>query len=580
MAERDVAEAHYRAFLSYSHKDGPAAARLHRRLEAYRIPKRLAGRETARGPVPRRLVPIFRDREELPAATDLSETVREALAQSGALIILCSPDAAASLWVAEEIRVFRELHPSRPILAAILDGDPPDCFPPILREMGEGHEPLATDLRRQGDGERLGLLKLVAGIAGLGLDDLVQRDATRRVRQGGLFATAALVMTLVMAGLTWMAIDARREAERQRAEAEGHIEFMITRLRDQLRRVGSIETMNVVDRQALDYYARQRVEDLSPDSLERRARVLLSIAEDESGRGHPDRAGEAAREAYRTTVQLLAGAPDDPERLYAHAQSEYWVAAVSGSRGDHQAALAGYRRYRELAGRMNRLVPNSARYVGELAYAESNLGDMLLNTFRRPVQARPHFEESRRWFQRAAQLEPSNANWRVEAADANGYIALTWAGQGRADEVLRARLAEHAINTGLLREDPDNRRYRYAAVISLRSLARLDLEGRSYPAAETRLRACRAAMAQLLAVDPENFRWRDQAAWTELDLERLFRETGRTGEAREALANARRILIESLRRSSTSSRFRNELRARVEALSGPLPATAPTPPTP
>ena len=59
----------------------------------------------------------------LPAATDLSETVREALARSGALIILCSPAAAASLWVAEEIQTLRALHPDRPILAAVLDGD-------------------------------------------------------------------------------------------------------------------------------------------------------------------------------------------------------------------------------------------------------------------------------------------------------------------------------------------------------------------------------------------------------------------------------------------------------------------------
>ena len=183
-----------------------------------------------RGPVPARLSPIFRDREELPAATDLSETVREALAQSGALIILCSPNAAASLWVAEEIEVFRELHPDRPILAAILDGDPPDCFPPLLRAFGEGHEPLATDFRRHRDGERLGLLKLVAGITGLGLDELVQRDATRRVRRVMAVTAGAVAAMLVMAVLTWRRARARREAERQRAEAEGLIEFMLTDL--------------------------------------------------------------------------------------------------------------------------------------------------------------------------------------------------------------------------------------------------------------------------------------------------------------------------------------------------------------
>ena len=137
MAEAARPEIRYTAFLSYSHKDSAAAGRLHRRLETYRMPKRLVGLETPRGPVPERLAPIVRDRDELPAATDLSETVRQALAESGALVILCSEDAAGSLWVAEEIRTFRALHPDRPILAAVIEGDPPDCFPAALRAFGE-----------------------------------------------------------------------------------------------------------------------------------------------------------------------------------------------------------------------------------------------------------------------------------------------------------------------------------------------------------------------------------------------------------------------------------------------------------
>src|ERR1051325_1548544 len=196
MAERPPDSPRYTAFLSYSHKDSAPAGRLHRRLETYRLPRRLVGTETARGRVPERLAPIFRDREELPAATDLSETVREALARSGALIVLCSPRSAGSLWVAEEIETFRRLHPDRPVLAAILEGDPPDCFPGVLRALGRDgtwHEPLATDLRPHRDGPRLGLLKLVAGITGVGLDALVQRDATRRVRRVTAVTAAAVI---------------------------------------------------------------------------------------------------------------------------------------------------------------------------------------------------------------------------------------------------------------------------------------------------------------------------------------------------------------------------------------------------
>jgi hypothetical protein len=57
----------YRAFLSYSHRDTRAVARLHARLERYRPGKDLAGRDTPLGPVPASLRPVFRDRSEFGA---------------------------------------------------------------------------------------------------------------------------------------------------------------------------------------------------------------------------------------------------------------------------------------------------------------------------------------------------------------------------------------------------------------------------------------------------------------------------------------------------------------------------------
>ena len=62
----------YRAFISYSHQDQAWAQWLHKALETYRVPARLVGMETSAGVIPARLAPIFRDRDELPSATDLS----------------------------------------------------------------------------------------------------------------------------------------------------------------------------------------------------------------------------------------------------------------------------------------------------------------------------------------------------------------------------------------------------------------------------------------------------------------------------------------------------------------------------
>ena len=84
----------YRAFISYSHRDKTWAGWLHKALETYSIPKRLVGQTTASGVIPKRLSPIFRDRDELATATDLGRKVNEALEQSANLIVICSPSSA------------------------------------------------------------------------------------------------------------------------------------------------------------------------------------------------------------------------------------------------------------------------------------------------------------------------------------------------------------------------------------------------------------------------------------------------------------------------------------------------------
>src|ERR1700694_936561 len=98
-----VEQPRYRAFLSYSHRDGQWADWLHKALESYRPPKQLVGTTTGRGAVPKRLAPVFRDREELASAIDLGAVINEALRASACQIVICSPHAAKSRWVNEEI---------------------------------------------------------------------------------------------------------------------------------------------------------------------------------------------------------------------------------------------------------------------------------------------------------------------------------------------------------------------------------------------------------------------------------------------------------------------------------------------
>ncbi len=73
------------------------AKRLHRRLETYRVPKELVGHPGRDGPVPRRLIPVFRDMNELPASADVGGNLREALTASQVLVVLAYRTCAIPL---------------------------------------------------------------------------------------------------------------------------------------------------------------------------------------------------------------------------------------------------------------------------------------------------------------------------------------------------------------------------------------------------------------------------------------------------------------------------------------------------
>ncbi len=499
--------ARYWAFISYSHKDAAFGRRLHRRLEGYTLPRRLVGRTTAQGTVPRRLVPIFRDRDELPAANDLSAEVRAALQASRSLIVVCSRAAAASPWVGREVETFRQLHPGRPVLAVIREGEPAECFPEALRRGSAGEEliePLAADFRPGQDGEHPGLLKLVAGIVGIGLDELVQRDAQRNLRRVTAITTTALTAMIVMGLLTIFALNARNEAERQRAGAEGLVEFMLKDLRKNLENVGRLDVMTTVNKSALDYYSKQDLARLPPDSLERRATILQTMASDDERRGELARASAELREANRTTAALLAADPNNPKRIFSQAQSEYGLALLDWRRNRFDAAQAGLERYAGLAGRLLAIDPANPDWRMEAGYAQSNLGTFTLRGRGDATGAELYFKRSLAYFRTALQSRPGDTGILGDIADAHGWLA-------DCDRTLRQfggarenRRQEEKILHALQAKEPKSAVQARNLLGNALGMARIDLDAGLAEAAAARLTATFAEAARLAAGDPED----------------------------------------------------------------------------
>jgi len=243
----------YHAFISYSHRDSGWADWLHRAIETYTGHRRLADSVGRREePLPDRLFPVFRDREELEGVADLPERINLALSQARCLIVICSPHAVASRWVGSEIQHYKSRYPHRKVLALIVGGTPgshddQECFPPALllkfdahgRLTDQPHEPGAADARKGKDGRSKALLKILAAMLDVDFDQLRQRDQERRRRRLAWIAIALGALSVVLAGLAsvaWYqreeAVKAQRRADENAAEARHQQSIAQERARD------------------------------------------------------------------------------------------------------------------------------------------------------------------------------------------------------------------------------------------------------------------------------------------------------------------------------------------------------------
>ncbi|MFN2099038.1 TIR domain-containing protein [Altererythrobacter sp. MF3-039] len=551
-----MSDRQYKAFISYSHADQASAHWLHRRLESYRFPAGLATKDGTR-----RLQPIFKDREELPAADSLGEAIEKALRNSEALIVLCSPTAAASPWVAKEIDCYKRLHGGKRVFPIIVSGEPPDNFPePLLLEYDDGAptgklaEPIAADMRREGDGRKLAMLKLVAGLAGVELDDLARRDAARKHRRLAILAAASVAGMVGTSALALFAIDQRNDARTQRAEADGLIEYMLTDLREQLEPVGRLEVLDGVGKRAMDYYARQNLDDLSDSELGRRARATHLVAEVANLRGNNEEALPAFRQAARTTQAILSRNPEDPEAMFNHGQSLFWVGYIAWQHGKLVEARQAMETYADISERLSAKDPTNLDWQMEEAYSLSNLGTMDFEEDKL-TSALGLFERHLAAVEAIESRENGTNSRALERAKALSWISSTLSRLGRMEAAIDARQREIDIYSRLLTDQPSDNEARRARVYAEGDLGYLfALSGKNEQARRFLDTAIVEGQAQI-ARDPENtlamelimsaLKYRSHLNWRQ----------GELAAARRDLAQYGRLVVQLIARDPANSNW-------------------------
>jgi tetratricopeptide (TPR) repeat protein len=531
----------YRAFISYSHRDRKTAAWLHHALETYRAPRglRSEGGEALAGG----LRPIFRDRDDLSAAADLSVAIREALDCSDALIVLCSPASAASRWVDQELAHFLATRGPGQVICVITPSTPPATpldalLTPALRAaLPVGVEPLAVDLRPGADGQRLARLKIAARLLRVSLDQLVQRDARRRLRMMSAFTALAMAVTAGMGAMTVVTLQSRQIAREQRDETEALVAYMLGDLRQQLEPVGRLDVLDGVSAKVLAYYARARDDRLDDKALAQRAKAQTLLGTIREQRGDLAGAEDAFGQAAATTHTLVERDPKDGQRIFDEAQNVFWLGYVRWRRGDVAGAERGFKRYDTLARRLVQLDSRRAEWRVEVAYANNNLGTLLFEQGR-PEEAAAAFRKALAVFEAERVRAPNAKVNLVGAANSRAWLADCLFRLGRLREALAERDAVNQLLTKALAGAPDDKRLLARSVAAEAALIRLRFDLGEVVASQAAFEAATRRLNELTALDPSNARWREYQVISQLDTVDRIAWTGAVGLARARALHA------------------------------------------
>jgi tetratricopeptide (TPR) repeat protein len=244
---------------------------------------------------------------------------------------------------------------------------------------------------------------------------------------------------------------------------------------------------------------------------------MASVA---TSRGDINGALRLYSEAEAGTAEAIRRNPDDPERLFEHAQNVFYVGEIKGNQGDKVGAEASMREYKRLAARMVELEPNNMQWRMEVQYADTNLGVALYGQ-RRFAESTNQFREALRTIEAFTAAEPGNLDYQKNLQEGLAWVATSQLAEGRLDEATAARERQVALLGRLLRGTGDVY-YRLRLIPAERSLGNLYASRGQMSLAVQHLGAAADQGRRLIPIEPENTSWRENAAIAEINLGRLL----------------------------------------------------------
>lgn len=555
----------YDAFISYSHaKDKPIAAALQSVIQRLGKPWHH-----------RRALRVFRDDTSLSATPSLWPSIENALAQSRYLILLASPEAAASPWVTKEVASWLEHKSADTLLIALTDGEltwdeaagdfsrSDDTPLPRVLAGRFRSEPKWVDLRAYRGGASTNDARFTelaadfaATIRGMPKDDLLSQEVRQQRKALALAwsAVGSLLVLAMFAGWQWsvavererVAIEQRQFAQQQRERAEraltvatGTANSLVFDLAWELRdRTGMPRDLSGRILTHAQNLQRQLADSGENSPLLRRSEAIalsslsmtyVALGDAEAALAAAQRAGTIFEEI--APIEKLAGiAPRDGLLQRDMAVNHNRTGDALEAMGRRDDALAQYRRGLAIAEKLVMIDPTNNLWQDDLSVSYGRIGQ-LLAAAGRPDDALVHYRKSLAIIDKLLASDRANVDWQRSKAVVHGHIGRLLSEAGQHEQAMAEARDGLAITARLAASDPDNTQWQHDLSIGHNRLGNLLATAERWNEALAEHRRALAIYEKLAATDRSNVQMQRNLSFIQRDIRNVLEAAGRRDQA-------------------------------------------------
>jgi serine/threonine-protein kinase len=386
-------------------------------------------------------------------------------------------------------------------------------------------------------------------------------DKTARTVRRSAIAAAVLIVvfgawryTVDLARERTIAVKARAEAEKRRAQAEDLIEFMLGDLRAKLEPVGRLDILDDVGERAMQYVGSLRPETMSAAELARNAKALNQLGEVRVGQGKTPEALDLFSRSLNLAAAAVKREPKNPDALMVFGQTHFWLGNGLRLQGKSDESLKHMREYMKAGDALAAIDPSKKEYVLEKAYGHSGVA-VILERKGDLKEALEHYRISLALREDLARRNPGDAEAKAEVAKAYNKLAAALYREGDLRGALDYSRREVDTYRRLIAFQPDEMQWKKRQANSVGYLARtLAAIGDSSSALPLWQEAA-AINGELAVRDPSNVDWRRDQAMAQRGVADELAKRGDTAEALRLYRDGAAKMDEVVRLAPTRAAF-------------------------